>query len=119
MIRPARAAAIAAAAVVLAAGAIVTARVTNTAATAPDAPTLVGLKRPVPMRWTKVPGATAYLITRNGVVVRTVTAATGPATTQTATVPIPCTGSTISTLRVVARNASGKSKPSNGKTWGC
>jgi hypothetical protein len=32
---------------------------------------------------------------------------------------IPCTGSTISTLRVVARNASGKSKPSNGKTWGC
>jgi hypothetical protein len=34
-------------------------------------------------------------------------------------VKIPCTGNTLSTLRVVARNSGGKSAPSNPSSWRC
>jgi hypothetical protein len=77
------------------------------------------LTRPVTLRWHKVPRATHYLILRNGVVVLTVTANPSALPSQAATVRIPCTGNTLSTLRVVARNSGGKSSPSKPSTWRC
>ena len=70
--------------------------------TAPSAPVIVGLKRPVTMRWTKVPGATSYRIWRDGVVIKTVTG-------LSAVVFVSCTGNTRHRLNVQAQNASGKS----------
>ena len=94
--------------------------VTNTdTASAPDAPALTSLKRPVTLRWTKSKNATSYVITRNGVVVLTVAANPSSLPTQTVTVKIPCTGNTLSTLRVQARNSSGKSSPSKPSSWRC
>ena len=69
---------------------------------APAAPALVGLKRPVAMRWSRVPGATSYRIWRDGVVIRTVTG-------LSATVYISCTGDSLHRLNVQAQNASGRS----------
>ena len=69
---------------------------------APAAPALVGLQRPVTMRWTRVPGATSYRIWRDGVVIRTVTG-------LQATVLISCTGDSRHRLNVQAQNSSGKS----------
>ena len=88
-------------------------------ATAPAAPTLTKLTRPVTMRFTKSKGASSYLILRNGVVVLTVAANPSSLPTQSVTVRIPCTGNTLSTLRVVARNSSGKSAPSKPSSWRC
>ena len=85
----------------------------------PSAPALTTLKRPVTLRWTKSKGATTYLITRNGGVVATVAANPSSLPTQTLTVRIPCTGNTLSTLRVVARNSGGKSAPSKPSSWRC
>jgi len=68
----------------------------------PAAPALVGLKRPVTMRWTRVPGATSYRIWRDGVVIRTVTG-------LSATVLISCTGNTKHRLNVQAQNTGGRS----------
>jgi hypothetical protein len=76
---------------------------------APAAPALVGLKRPVTMRWTRVPGATSYRIWRDGVVVKTVTG-------LQATVFISCTGNTPHRLNVQAQNSSGKS-PMKTPVW--
>lgn len=88
-------------ATVVAATAVVVKTTSDTTAT-PAAPTLVGLKRPVTMKWAKVPGATSYRIWRDGVVVRTVTG-------LSATVFISCTGNTRHRLNVQAQNSSGKS----------
>jgi len=90
--------------------------VTTPTVPAAPAPTLT---RPVTLRWHKVLRATAYQIFRNGVVVLTVTANPSALPSQAATVRIPCTGNTLSTLRVVARNSGGKSSPSKPSTWRC
>lgn len=116
-----RGAAVAALAAAVAGATAVIATHTNstTDPTAPAAPTLTKLTRPVTMRWTKSKGATTYMVTRNGVVVATVAANPSSLPTQSVTVKIPCTGNTLSTLRVVARNSGGKSAPSKPSSWRC
>jgi len=86
---------------VVAATAVVVTTTGDTSGT-PAAPALVGLKRPVTMRWTRVPGATSYRIWRDGVVIRTVTG-------LSATVFISCTGNTPHRLNVQSQNSTGKS----------
>ena len=86
---------------VVAATAVVVKTTSDTQAT-PSAPALVTLKRPVTMKWAKVPGATSYRIWRDGVVVKTVTG-------LSATVYISCTGNTPHRLNVQSQNSSGKS----------
>ena len=77
-------------------------RTTSDTAGVPSAPVLTGVKRPVTMRWTRVPGATSYRIWRDGVVVKTVTG-------LSATVFISCVGNTRHRLNVQAQNSAGKS----------
>jgi len=88
-------------ATVVAVSAVVVKTTSDTTGT-PAAPALVGLKRPVTMRWTRVPGATSYRIWRDGVVIRTVTG-------LSATVFISCTGNTPHRLNVQSQNSTGKS----------
>jgi hypothetical protein len=106
---PARIAALAAIAGLLTTGAYVATRSSDTAATTPDPPALVKLRRPVVLRWAKTAGASSYRIWVNGVVVRTTTG-------LTATVMIPCSGHTASRLNVQAQNGAGRS-PMHAPLW--